>query len=55
MVNVTQGPGGHSGSELRRRLADKGLTLPILGDDDETGSTAFAVFGVQPPFSNERV
>ena len=36
MVNVTQGPGGHSGSELRRRLAAKGLKLPILGDDDET-------------------
>ena len=36
MVNVTQGPGGHSGSELRRRLAEKGLKLPILGDDDET-------------------
>jgi len=36
MVNVTQGPGGHSGSELRRRLAAKGMKLPILGDDDET-------------------
>ena len=36
MVNVTQGPGGHSGSQLRRRLAEKGLKLPILGDDDET-------------------
>ena len=36
MANVTQGPGGHSGSELRRRLAEKGLKLPILGDDDQT-------------------
>ena len=36
MANVTQGPGGNSGSELRRRLAEKGLKLPILGDDDET-------------------
>jgi LmbE family N-acetylglucosaminyl deacetylase len=36
LVNVTQGPGGHSGSQLRRRLAEKGLKLPILGDDDET-------------------
>lgn len=36
MANVTQGPGGHSGSELRRRLAEKRLKLPILGDDDET-------------------
>ena len=36
MANVTQGPGGHSGSQLRRRLAEKGLKLPILGDTDET-------------------
>lgn len=36
MANVTQGPGGHSGSQLRRQLAEKGLKLPILGDDDET-------------------
>jgi len=36
MANVTQGPGGHSGSELRKRLAGKGLKLPILGDDDRT-------------------
>ncbi|CAN5591485.1 hypothetical protein BH23ACI1_BH23ACI1_21120 [soil metagenome] len=35
MANVTQGPGGNSGSLLRRRLAEKGLKLPILGDDDE--------------------
>ena len=36
LANVTQGPGGHSGSQLRKRLADEGLKLPILGDDDET-------------------
>lgn len=36
MANVTQGPGGNSGSLLRRSLADKGMKLPILGDDDET-------------------
>lgn len=36
MCNVTQGPGGHSGSRLRRRLAEQGLKLPILGDDDES-------------------
>jgi LmbE family N-acetylglucosaminyl deacetylase len=36
MANVTQGPGGHSGSQLRKRLAEKGLKLPILGDDDQT-------------------
>lgn len=36
MMNVTQGPGGHNGRLLRRRLAEQGLKLPILGDDDET-------------------
>jgi LmbE family N-acetylglucosaminyl deacetylase len=36
MANVTQGPGGNSGSILRRRLAEKGLKLPVLGDDDRT-------------------
>jgi LmbE family N-acetylglucosaminyl deacetylase len=36
MANVTQGPGGHSGSELRKRLAEKGLKLPVLGDDEQT-------------------
>jgi LmbE family N-acetylglucosaminyl deacetylase len=36
MANVTQGPGGNSGSLLRRRLAEKGLKLPVLGDDDQT-------------------
>ena len=36
MRNVTQGPGGHNGRRLKRRLAEQGLKLPILGDDDET-------------------
>lgn len=36
MANVTQGPGGHAGSELRKKLAEKGLKLPLLGDTDET-------------------
>lgn len=36
MCNVTQGPGGHNGRRLKRRLAENGVKLPILGDDDET-------------------
>jgi LmbE family N-acetylglucosaminyl deacetylase len=35
MCNVTQGPGGNNGSRLRQRLAERGLKLPILGDDDQ--------------------
>jgi len=37
-VNVTQGPAGEAGARLRRRLADEGKTLPLLGDDDETAN-----------------
>ena len=36
MVNVTQGPGGNNGSRLRKKLADEGKRLPILGNDDRT-------------------
>lgn len=36
IVNVTQGPAGKSGSELRQKLAAQGKKLPILGDDDHT-------------------
>src|SRR4051794_15182383 len=35
-ANVAKGPGGHAGSRLRKELADKGQTLPMLGDDDLT-------------------
>lgn len=36
MFNVTQDPEENNDSDLRKRLAKKGLKLPILGDDDET-------------------
>src|SRR5690606_14095888 len=36
IVNVTQGPAGHNGSRLKKRLADEGKRLPILGNDDRT-------------------
>ncbi len=36
MVNVTQGPGGHNGRRLKQSLAERGLKLPLLGDDDES-------------------
>lgn len=38
MANITQGPGGENGSRLRRRLAEQGKKLPVLGDDDQTAN-----------------
>jgi LmbE family N-acetylglucosaminyl deacetylase len=35
-VIVSQGAGGNSGSILRKRLAEEGRKLPILGNDDQT-------------------
>lgn len=37
-ANVTQGPAGDNGARLRRRLAEEGKRLPLLGDDDETAN-----------------
>jgi LmbE family N-acetylglucosaminyl deacetylase len=37
-VNVAQGPAGRSGEALRKRLAERGLQLPVLGYDDETAN-----------------
>lgn len=38
MVCKTQGPGGDSGARLRKRLADEGKKLIILGNDDHTAN-----------------
>jgi LmbE family N-acetylglucosaminyl deacetylase len=38
LVNKAQGPAGNRGSQLRRRLAEEGKKLPILGNDDETAN-----------------
>ncbi|MBK5294485.1 MAG: PIG-L family deacetylase [Acidobacteriia bacterium] len=40
-VNIAQGPAGVNGAALRRSLAERGLKLPILGDDDETASNNY--------------
>lgn len=37
-VCQTQGPGGNNGALLRKKLADEGKKLPILGDDDLTAN-----------------
>jgi LmbE family N-acetylglucosaminyl deacetylase len=42
LANVTQGPAGNLGARLRRRLAEQGRRLPILGDDDDTANRGYA-------------
>lgn len=41
MANVTQGPAGHNGAELRASLAKKNLRLPVLGDSDDSANRAY--------------
>jgi LmbE family N-acetylglucosaminyl deacetylase len=41
LANVTQGPAGENGAALRRRLAEQGLKLPVLGDDDATANRRY--------------
>ena len=38
LVCKTQGPGGDTGSNLRKKLAAEGKKLPVLGNDDETAN-----------------
>jgi LmbE family N-acetylglucosaminyl deacetylase len=38
MANITQGPAGDNGAQLRKKLAAQGRRLPILGNDDETAN-----------------
>jgi LmbE family N-acetylglucosaminyl deacetylase len=41
LANVTQGPAGNNGAALRKRLADRKLKLPLLGNDDETANRQY--------------
>ena len=41
LLNVAQGPAGQRGAQLRRRLREQGLRLPLLGDDDETANREY--------------
>ncbi len=40
-ANVTQGPAGETGARLKRRLAQQGKRLPLLGNDDETANRQY--------------
>ena len=41
IVCKTQGPGGNTGANLRKKLADEGKKLPLLGDDDHTANVNY--------------
>lgn len=41
LANVTQGPAGNLGAELRRKLAAQGRRLPLLGNDDDTANRQY--------------
>ena len=41
LLNAAQGPAGQSGAQLRRRLAQQGLRLALLGSDDETANREY--------------
>jgi LmbE family N-acetylglucosaminyl deacetylase len=41
LANVTQGPAGRNGAALRKRLAERKLKLPLLGDNDETANREY--------------
>jgi LmbE family N-acetylglucosaminyl deacetylase len=41
VLNVAQGPAGQSGAQLRRRLTQEGLRLPLLGNDDDTSNREY--------------
>jgi hypothetical protein len=36
-----EGPAGSQGADLRRRLAQQGRRLPLLGNDDDTANAAY--------------
>jgi len=41
LLNTAQGPAGQNGAQLRRRLAEQGLRLAMLGNDDETANREY--------------
>jgi LmbE family N-acetylglucosaminyl deacetylase len=41
LLNAAQGPAGQRGAQLRRRLAEQGMRLPLLGSDDETANREY--------------
>jgi len=41
LANRAQGPAGETGARLRRSLREKGLRLPLLGEDDDAASRAY--------------
>jgi LmbE family N-acetylglucosaminyl deacetylase len=41
ILNAAQGPAGQRGAQLRRRLTEQGIRLPLLGGDDATANREY--------------
>lgn len=41
ILNAAQGPAGQRGAQLRRRLTEQGIQLPLLGNDDQTANREY--------------
>ncbi len=41
LANRAQGPAGEAGARLRQSLAERGLRLPLLGNDDQTANRQY--------------
>jgi LmbE family N-acetylglucosaminyl deacetylase len=50
-VNKAQGPGGSSGTQLRARLAERGLRLPGMDGDDESADRTYIRLFALPTFA----
>ncbi len=44
LANVTQGPAGNTGEQLRKSLAAQGKRLPLLGNDAETANRQYTKY-----------
>lgn len=44
LANVTQGPAGNTGEQLRKTLASQGKRLPLLGNDAETANRQYTKY-----------
>lgn len=41
LADITQGPAGQTGAAVRKSLAQRGLRLPLLGNDDNTANRQY--------------
>jgi LmbE family N-acetylglucosaminyl deacetylase len=44
LANITQGPAGETGRQLKKKLASQGKRLPLLGEDDLTADKQYTKY-----------